>query len=685
MRQFKINIKTILITLTLCLWCLTSFTQTKGGEIINENAKTIGETYAVVVGISDYQDDDIPDLEYADQDALAFAGFLQSPGGGSLDKDHLKVMLNEEATLGNFVSALSWLVEVAQEDDRVMIYFSGHGDVENTINQPGFLLCWDAPSKVYMAGGTLGLFYFQSYVSTLSLQNKAKVIVIADACRSGKLSGSAVDGSQITNANLLNQFANESKILSCQPSEYSIEGEQWGGGRGAFSYHMVNGLYGLADRNQDGEITLMELRLYLEDHVTVEVEPYNQLPVTSGDGREVLAYVDQETLAEVESSKRGNVRMYSAIALRGIEEEILDTSDQEIRAMYEAFNLAIEDKRFLKPEEDCAEYYYALLLEEPSLQQLHSGLTRNYAAALQDDAQQELNITLKSGLTVDILAGSKATQLYEEYPRNLARASELLGESHYLYNEIKARQYYFESTLEEFNKDKRTKLYKALKWHSKMPHAFNALIFTYPKSSEDSALYVAEKTMELVPNWVLPYIQLSRFYRFHQEDIELSYQWLERGYEIDSTSAVLWYEMGRNLRKDKRYQEAEYWLLKVLETKGEEICFPCAHILLAEVYREMEKYKEAEIQALAALDEDHEGFCTPCGYNGLAFIYEKMGNTEQRKQYILKAIEDDSTFAGAYNDLGRLKKRRRLSDCRETLFKRSRSGFLSNQNSIQSC
>ena len=45
-------------------------------QTINLNQNS---TYAVVVGISDYQDEDIPDLRFADKDALAFAGFLQSP------------------------------------------------------------------------------------------------------------------------------------------------------------------------------------------------------------------------------------------------------------------------------------------------------------------------------------------------------------------------------------------------------------------------------------------------------------------------------------------------------------------------------------------------------------------------------------------------------------------------------
>ncbi|MBK8492538.1 MAG: hypothetical protein IPL49_17025 [Saprospirales bacterium] len=64
-------------------------------------------------------------------------------------------------------------------------------------------------------------------------QNKAQVIVIADACHAGKLAGTRL-GYRATAPNLSQQFANEVKVLSCQPNEFSLEGEQWGGGRGCF-------------------------------------------------------------------------------------------------------------------------------------------------------------------------------------------------------------------------------------------------------------------------------------------------------------------------------------------------------------------------------------------------------------------------------------------------------------------
>lgn len=81
--------------IVILFFLLALFSQTSGVDT------GPGQTYAVVVGISDYQGEDIPDLRYADKDAEAFAEFLRSSGGDSLDEDHLKVLLNKEAIVKN--------------------------------------------------------------------------------------------------------------------------------------------------------------------------------------------------------------------------------------------------------------------------------------------------------------------------------------------------------------------------------------------------------------------------------------------------------------------------------------------------------------------------------------------------------------------------------------------------------
>ncbi len=257
-------------TILIIICCLSLAAQEPASKlkgvvpIANSNVPNANSTTrAIVVGISDYQNEQIPDLQYAHKDAEAFAEYLQSPAGGELDNSHLILLTNENATSGKLAVAFDWLLTESKSGDKAVIYFSGHGDVEGKLkSQPGFLLCWDSPPQTYMAGGTFSLYFLQEIIKTLTIELQVKTTIITDACRSGKLSGNSIGGSQLTSQNLAQQYSNEIKILSCQPNEYSVEGEQWGSGRGAFSYYLVDGLYGLADADGNMEVNLLEIGRY---------------------------------------------------------------------------------------------------------------------------------------------------------------------------------------------------------------------------------------------------------------------------------------------------------------------------------------------------------------------------------------------------------------------------------------
>ncbi|MGB5025768.1 MAG: caspase family protein, partial [Saprospiraceae bacterium] len=201
--------------------------------------------YAVITGISDYQSTKIPDLQFADQDAFEFANWLQSPEGGNVPTENIKLITNRNATLIAFGNALQQLQDSIKEGDLALIYFSGHGDMETkTYYQFGFLLCYDSPPNNYKCGA-YAVPFLQDIVSTIS-NKKAKVILITDACHAGKLAGDAIGGTKETARMLAQRFANEIKIMSCQPDETSAEGVHWGGGRGVFSYYLEKGLNGMA-------------------------------------------------------------------------------------------------------------------------------------------------------------------------------------------------------------------------------------------------------------------------------------------------------------------------------------------------------------------------------------------------------------------------------------------------------
>jgi len=498
--------------LTLTFYHLCLLAQQKGAAPISGGltSKSSGQTYAVVIGISDYQDPGIPDLRFADKDAEAFANFLRSPAGGSLDDDHLKLLTNKEATMGQFAAALDWLMELTMEGDNAIVYFSGHGDVEKkTLTQPGYLLCWDAPSRVYMGGGAFALNMLQEVISTLSIQNKAKVVVITDACRSGNLAGQSVGGAQATAANLAKQYANEIKILSCQPNEYSIEGEQWGGGRGAFSFNLVDALYGMADGNNDLFVTLQEVGRYLEDHVTAEVAPVSQVPMVIGNRTERVATVDSKLLADLRSGRTSQMKMLSPIEMRGMEEDVLASLDTTVRELYRLFKQTLKDKVFLEPAQACADAYYERLMAEPKMQRLHSTMTRNYAAALQDDAQQAMNIWMRADV-LQLQCIGKSLRL-EPIPRLLERAAELLGEQHYMYRQLQARKLMFVGILmgqgntnpdEQLARQCLSLFRQSLVLEPESPHPWHLMGLTYAYNSRqpDSALVCAQEALKLAPN-----------------------------------------------------------------------------------------------------------------------------------------------------------------------------------------
>jgi len=633
----------------------------------NSKLNTQNSTRAVVVGISDYQDAAIPDLRFADRDAEAFANFLRSPAGGALDGDHLKVLTNRNATAAQFSIALDWLVEMTQEGDNAIIYFSGHGDVEaKRVSQPGYLLGWDAPSRVYMAGGAVNVRDLQDIISTLSTQNKARVVVITDACRSGKLSGSDINGAQLTGQNLARQFANEIKILSCQPNEYSIEGEQWGGGRGAFSFNLVDALYGLADGNNDLFVTLQEVGRYLEDHVTAEVAPVSQVPMVLGNRTERLAAVDAQLLADLRSGRTSQMIMISPVEMRGMEEEVLAGVDTTVRELYRLFKKALEEKVFLEPATACADAYYERLMAEPRLARLHSTMRRNYAAALQDEAQQTLNEWLKTRQEVSleaVVTERLPQKVFKEkvktYPRCLDRAAELLGSKHYMYAALKARRYFFEGyLLANSNKNPDQELggralalfRQSLEWQPEQPQVYLMMsqVFGNKFLQSDSLERYARRAIEIHPNWISPYIDAAINLSIDYRQFDRAKPFLEEAYLVDPNSADLMHAWAIFNNCQNRFAEAEPFYFKAIALDSTYAIFRND---LGALYLDTDRYAEAEqqLKKAVALDSTNAAF-----WGNLGYLYSMTGRYDEAESVLKKAIALDSTNTVLWINLGTL-------------------------------
>ncbi|MCF8243505.1 MAG: caspase family protein [Saprospiraceae bacterium] len=318
-------------------------TSSKGVGALAAATAWPGISKALVIGISNYQDDGIPDLKYADRDAKEFIKYLKSKGGGGLEDNQIRLLTNEQATYAQIYAELDWLIENCGPDDQAVIYFSGHGDVETRIKrQKGFLLAYDTPPTNYMIGA-LRLDDLNGYLETL-VDQKSKIIVITDACHSGNLAG-GMEGVGATAQALSAQFQNQIKIMSCQPNELSMEGEQWGGGRGVFSYHLIDGLTGMADANKDSIVTLSELERYLDQTVPAETDQH-QYPNATGMKGAKLVTVDPAELMRL-IAERATPQQMKLVAPKGLETAILAAADTSVQQLYGEFLAAVNSHYFL--------------------------------------------------------------------------------------------------------------------------------------------------------------------------------------------------------------------------------------------------------------------------------------------------------------------------------------------------
>ncbi len=619
-------------------------------------------TRAVVVGISDYQDPDIPDLRFAHRDAEVFAQFLRSSAGGQLPDSCLVVLINRDATAGRFAQALDWLIQRSREGDNALIYFSGHCDVEtDRIGKPGYLLCWNAPAQVYMGGGTVNLRDLQEVVATLNLERKAKVSIITDVCRAGRLAGSSINGPQITNNSIYTQFNNDIRILSCQPDEYSIEGEQWGGGRGAFSFHLVNGMYGMADADADGVVSLLEVGRYLEDRVPREVAPFSQMPMVVGNKTIALASVVPGLLDSI----RRNGATHSAGLMPSDRRNIdaaFASADSSAGELYRRFCEAIESGRFFEPADACADHYFRLLMQRPDLDGEQPGIIRYYAAALQDDAQQAINALLKADYRRLTQSNRELIAQYGDLPRLLERAAEVLGEDHYFYASLKARQHLFEGvllglqTFTSLGKDPVTaalmleKYRLSLRYEPESPPAlfYMSLCFATRLEEPDSARLYAEAATRYAETWVLPYAYMAHYYsRLFDKPAEAK-EMLDKAMAIDSANVFVWKSLGSWYFYQNRIEEGitAFERAAALEP-GNAVTW----VNIGSSYMKLRRFEAAEAALLRSVALDANQYNA---YLYLGKLYAMTQRPEAAERMLLRAIAVNPNNSEGRTDLARL-------------------------------
>jgi tetratricopeptide (TPR) repeat protein len=246
----------------------------------------IPRSYALVIGISHYKNlPQTAQLEYPNVDAESVYTVLISTEGGQFPAENVHKLIDDKATDANIKYELeTWLPSVTHSDDRVLVYFAGHGFVSNGT---AYIAPYDIDLN-NIAGSAYPMETLGKDIGS-KINGKWKVL-ITDSCHSGAITPEA-DRSTV-NRTLLDLDKSLFSITASRDREQSFESDKWGGGHGIFTYYVVKGLEGEADTNGDGIVSADELAEYVHTNVR-EATNAAQNPTSergSFDPNMVLAY-----------------------------------------------------------------------------------------------------------------------------------------------------------------------------------------------------------------------------------------------------------------------------------------------------------------------------------------------------------------------------------------------------------
>lgn len=246
------------------------------------SAPTPLEIHALIIGVGKHQFSPAKDLQYPAKDAQAFYDFLTSPEGLNASPENIRLLVNEHATRLGIIEALNAVMNKGRSTDVFFLYFSGHGNVlKNGGDYCFFTFDSRTDNPDLLDGSALTR---NDLMSRLENGKVGKKILFLDACYSGMVAQTGSKSMGERREHLFQEMAQTDKTLavftSSSDMEESYEDGTLGGGHGIFTYYMIKGLQGDADRtrhaNNDGKVTAYELDRYLQEEVDLRARAVKQ-------------------------------------------------------------------------------------------------------------------------------------------------------------------------------------------------------------------------------------------------------------------------------------------------------------------------------------------------------------------------------------------------------------------------
>lgn len=222
-------------------------------------------SWALVIGINSYEH--VSPLEYATNDAEAIASILNKRFG--FPAENISVLLDKDATLRGIQDAMHKLARDATEDDRVVVFYAGHGHTIPAYGRDaGFLVPVDGHSD-----NTSTLLPWDDLAATSRMIRAKHMLFIMDACYGGLIAMRALSpGSKRFLRDMLGRYSRQ--FLTAGKADETVADS--GGpkvGHSVFTGHLLEALEGTMPIS-DGLISANAVMAYVYDRVSKD--PHSQ-------------------------------------------------------------------------------------------------------------------------------------------------------------------------------------------------------------------------------------------------------------------------------------------------------------------------------------------------------------------------------------------------------------------------
>lgn len=248
---------------------------------LNKPVKNNKTAIALIIGIANYED--ATNALFADNDAMVFKDYASEKLG--VPENRIKVLINEEAEYAEILlTAKKWLKRLTKKNKSdIYVFFAGHGLASNDGEQV-YLLPFDGRVKLLDDTALVRNRLFNE----IQQAKPRSVTVFLDTCYSGKTrSEESLIASRPIEIVAKKQSIPEGFTLFSAAGANETSNPLYEAKHGIFSYFLMKGMEGEADKNNDNKITAKELHYYLKENVAQHSDD-EQTPELQGDKDRVL-------------------------------------------------------------------------------------------------------------------------------------------------------------------------------------------------------------------------------------------------------------------------------------------------------------------------------------------------------------------------------------------------------------